>query len=256
MLERSQLTPKTPETMENRSSTSSDKLAYYAAEKLPAATFSGTKEQMQMQMHLPNLILSKEEFAPVALSIFNRLDFNHDGNLDKNELKNALDNPSTFDTSKTRQAIKIMYDQYQFLTDISPRAIDPFKDKGPVITREGLQKIDDICAGRIDPDKEILSSTNRTDYSRGFGIGGSLAYLPGSFIGTCMSFGMAYRLGLGAAARYALGTAGFFTGLVGPALVGGAIGYGVGYILDKYHKETTQKAEVASFMGEFDRPAA
>jgi len=222
------------------------KLVAFNDTKLPAAAKQAAGENLS----LPDLKLDCKEFPAVAESIFERLDYRGNGVIEKSALLHELQYPSRDDTAKTTQAIKAMYDNFQFLSDLSDSSEAPLHHHYG-ISKIGLAKVENLLNGKLDPDKEILSTVNRFSYARnasltGMGITGITGVAAG-----CNAMAAAEYFGAGTIVAEVAGAAGLLTGVGLGALAIGATGYGIGYLLDKHHKNVAQKSEIASFMKEF-----
>ena len=98
--------------------------------------------------HLPPLEIKDPAFDAIATSMMSRLDVDENGRVTRDELKDFIDHPTKFDKQSTRDAVQLMYDNYQFLRELSPSPDGRFAEHSPGINVIGIHRAFDLANGR------------------------------------------------------------------------------------------------------------
>ena len=119
-----------------------------ACGRLVGTVMNGTTEK-----HLPPMEIKDSRFDAIATSMMSRLDVNEDGRVTRNELKDFVDHPTKFDKQSTRDAVKLMYDNYQFLRELSIGPDGHSGEHSPGINASGIHRAYNLANGRgVAPD--------------------------------------------------------------------------------------------------------
>jgi len=102
----------------------------------------------QVSKHLPPMEIKDMRFDAIASSMLYRLDANDNGVVTRDELKDFIDHPTRFDKQSTRDAVKLMYDNYQFLRELSPGRNIGSVENSPGINATGIHRAYNLANGR------------------------------------------------------------------------------------------------------------
>src|ERR1043166_7184409 len=100
--------------------------------------------------------LSADEFSAASKQIFKDVDFDRDGFVALPELTYALAHPLKTESGQIHAAMMLMYQNYQFLEELSPHG---FTQGG--ISESSINTAAGLIKGTINPNDMTLSQVNR-----------------------------------------------------------------------------------------------